>query len=108
MRSYSSQTEIRPKVSTMPRQKTEAAAYLNLYKLSVEKKRLQYELETIEQRQQRIQKRLAFLNSQVAELEKSAANLCPEKPIHSLGAVLPRAKQATPESASLNTLFLEY
>ncbi|MCY7276637.1 MAG: hypothetical protein LH702_23605 [Phormidesmis sp. CAN_BIN44] len=69
MRPYCSLTDARPKISSMPRPKTEAAAYLNLYKLSVEKKRLQYELDTIEQRRERIQKRLVFLENQVAELQ---------------------------------------
>ncbi|KAM3104145.1 hypothetical protein [Phormidesmis sp. 146-35] len=104
MRPYASQTETRPRISTMPRQQTEAAAYLNLYKLSVEKKRLQYELETIEQRRQRIEKRLAFLDSQVAELEKSAERLGTQAP----RVNYPIAKQAVPDVASFNTLFLEY
>ena len=103
MRPYSLQTEIRSQISTMPRQKTEAAAYLNLYKLSVEKKRLQYELETIEQRRQRIQKRLAFLDNQVAEAEKSAEELRETPP----RMICPLSKQ-TPPNAAFNMLFLEY
>jgi len=104
MRPYASQTGSRPQISTMPRQKTEAAAYLNLYKLSVEKNRLQYELETIEQRRQHIQKRLSFLDSQVAELEKSTEKLGTEAP----RVTRPIVKQAAPDAASFNTLFLEY
>lgn len=91
-------TEARPKISTMPRPQTEASAYLNLYKLSIEKKRLQSELDAIEQRQRRIQKRLSFLDSQVAEMQKAA-----EAP-----KLAPVAKQSAPDSAALNTLFLEY
>ncbi len=49
--------------STLPRPKTEAATYLNLYKLTIEKKRLEHELESIEVRRHRIQKRLTFLGS---------------------------------------------
>jgi hypothetical protein len=104
MRPYASQSETRPRISTMPRQNTEAAAYLNLYKLSVEKKRLQYELGTIDQRRQRIQKRLAFLDSQVSELEKSAEKLGIEAP----KVLCPIVRQAAPDTASFNTLFLEY
>jgi predicted nucleic acid-binding Zn-ribbon protein len=104
MRPYSALTDIRPKVSTMPRQKTEAAAYLNLYKLSVEKKRLQYELDTLDQRRQRIQKRLAFLDSQVAELERSAQELRSSEP--STPPAI--AQKATAETKGFDTLFLDY
>jgi hypothetical protein len=109
MRPHASQTETRPKISTMPRQKTEAAAYLNLYKLSVEKKRLQYELETIEQRHQKIQKRLAFLDGQVAELEKSAERRGTGAPKVSYSIdKQPAPDPASFNPASFNTLFLEY
>lgn len=75
MRPQPAPGDIRPKISTMPRQKTEAAAYLNIYKLTVEKKRLQQELETLEQRRERIQRRLALLDTQITDLESSAHNL---------------------------------
>ncbi len=92
-------TDSRPKISTMPRPQTEAAAYLNLYKLSIEKKRLQYELDSIDQRRHRIQKRLSFLESQVAEMQQSAHASAPK--------LMPVNKNSAPDSA-LNTLFLEY
>ncbi len=103
MRPYCLLTDIRPKISSMPRQKTEAAAYLNLYKLSVEKKRLHYELDTIEQRRERIQKRLAFLESQVAELEKPP-QLTQDRSLSARSI----AKQAASDSAVFETLLLEY
>ncbi len=103
MRPYCLLTDIRPKISSMPRQKTEAAAYLNLYKLSVEKKRLQYELDTIEQRRERIQKRLAFLESQVVELEKPSQPTPDVRP-----SVCSVVKKAAPDKAAFETLFLEY
>ncbi|MEP0915729.1 hypothetical protein NC981_02795 [Leptolyngbya sp. DQ-M1] len=89
-------TDSRPKISTMPRPQTEATAYLNLYKLAIEKKRLQTELDSIEQRRHRIQKRLSFLESQVSEMQRESA---------------PKLTSVTKISASdsaLNTLFLEY
>ena len=95
----------------MPRQKTEAAAYLNLYKLSVEKKRLQYELDTIEQRRQRIQKRLAFLESQVVEMGQAAEIMRNESASGSPIASPARSKitkQAAPDTAAFEMLFLEY
>ncbi len=103
MRPYCSLTDARPKISSMPRPKTEAAAYLNLYKLSVEKKRLQYELDTIEQRRERIQKRLAFLESQVAELQKTPQ---PSEEVRSSARSI--IQQASPDKAAFKTMFLEY
>ncbi|MBD1859918.1 MULTISPECIES: hypothetical protein [Leptolyngbya] len=83
----------------MPRPQTEATAYLNLYKLSIEKKRLQCELDSIEQRRHRIQKRLSFLESQVAEMQQSAQVSTPK--------LVSVEKNSAPDSA-LNMLFLEY
>ncbi len=57
------------KISTVPRQKTEAADYLELYQLAIEKKRLNQELETIEQRRQQIQQRLAELQDTMNQLQ---------------------------------------
>lgn len=104
MRRHVTQTQIRPKVSTMPRSQTEAAAYLEIYKLVNEKKRLQQELELLEQRRERIQKRLEVLNVQVLELEQDAHQLRDAAPS--------QPKLSTPiETAnpkSFNMLFLEY
>ncbi len=72
MRPPLSQTPIRPKVSTMPRAKTEAAAYLDIYKLVTERKRLEQELESLNQRRDRILKRLEVLNQQAEALETVA------------------------------------
>jgi Skp family chaperone for outer membrane proteins len=105
MRPNSSLADSRPKFSSMPRQKTEAAAYLNLYKLSIEKKRLEHELATLETRRGRIQKRLAFLNSQVAELDKNAQQNEKVTPSEQASA---SAKEAAPDTTAFNTLFLEY
>lgn len=103
MRPYSSLIDARPKISSMPRPKTEATAYLNLYKLAVEKKRLQYELDTIEQRRERIQKRLAFLESEVAELQKAPQPAEEVRPL-----VRSIASKAAPDKAAFKTMFLEY
>jgi len=75
MRPHPSQTPIRPKVSTMPRQKTEAAAYLDIYKLVTERKRLEQELDVLEQRRERILQRLDVLAQQTQALEASAQDL---------------------------------
>jgi hypothetical protein len=99
--------EIRPKISTMPRQKSEAAAILDLYKLVVEKKRLQQELQTLEQRCQQINRRLAGLDQQIASVEHNVQHLRDQEGNH-----LPEAESTATLSVSLpedfETLFLEY
>ncbi|MBP0028615.1 hypothetical protein [Roseofilum sp. Guam] len=66
-----SRRSIPPKISTIPRQQSEASDYLNLYQLAVEKQRLSQELQTIEQRSQQIEKRLAVINHQMDRLKKN-------------------------------------
>jgi hypothetical protein len=67
--------KIRPKISTMPRQRTEAAALLDLYKLAIEKERLSQELITIDQRRQQILDRMVMLEQQVMQLEQRTKQL---------------------------------
>jgi DNA gyrase/topoisomerase IV subunit A len=68
-------SRIFPKVSTLPRQRTEAAHYLDMYKLTVEKKRIQQELDNINQKQQRLQERLAEIDHQLEGLGDGAEAL---------------------------------
>ena len=75
MRSPLSQNLNPPKISMMPRPKAEAAASLDVYKLITEKTRLESELETLEQRRDRIVQRLEILDTQVETLENSAQQL---------------------------------
>jgi chromosome segregation ATPase len=75
MRRPIAQRTIRPKVSTMPRQKSEAAAFLDIYKLTVEKKRLEQELEYLDQRRVQINQRLTVLDQQVNGLEHTVEDL---------------------------------
>ncbi len=104
MRPRPSQGQIRPKVSTLPRQTTEAAAYLDIYKLVNERKRLQQELEMLEQRRDRIQQRLTTIESQVEQLEQTTRRLRDSIPLE---ANLARPTEAI-AAANFNTLFLEY
>jgi len=62
----------RPKISTMPRQQSEASQYLDIYKLAVEKKRLKQELASLDARRDRIQERLNMLEQQIADLDHTA------------------------------------
>lgn len=64
-----------PKISTMPRPATEAAQYLDMYKLTVEKTRLEQELEYIDGRRQQLCDRLAEINQETANLDATATNL---------------------------------
>lgn len=104
MRPHLSQPPIRQKVSTLPRQKTEASAYLDIYKLVSEKKRLQQELEQVEQRRDRILKRLEALESQVLGLEQIAQQLRLNP--GSLSPPITPTKPGQPDT--FNTFFLEY
>ncbi|UBF25974.1 hypothetical protein K9N68_31295 [Kovacikia minuta CCNUW1] len=104
MRPHFRQERTRPQISTMPRQNTEASAYLDIYKLVNEKKRLQKELVSLEQRRDRIQTRLQAIESQIGELKESADRLQDASP----AAPKPMTQGQPVELGSFNTLFLEY
>jgi chromosome segregation ATPase len=106
MRRHLAQANIRPKISTMPRQKTEAAAFLDIYKLVIEKKRLQQELQTMDERRLQIQKRLVVLESQVSGLEQSVQHMRDEE----ANPTPPQAKAAIapPASGTFDMEFLDY
>jgi predicted nuclease with TOPRIM domain len=103
MRPQICQAQIRPKVSSIPRQQTEASAYLDIYKLVNEKKRLQQELEKLEQRRDRIQQRLQTIDVEVEQLKQSAQNLSQDTPVEKQIAALAQTIQS-----DFSTLFLEY
>lgn len=109
MRPHLSKPSIRPKVSTMPRQKTEAAAYLDIYKLVNERKRLEQELTGLEQRRDRILQRLALIDQQTQVLEASAHTLRETghevAPSHAVPSV---AQPSSAAAESYNLLYLEY
>lgn len=65
-------SRINPKVSTMPRQQSESAHYLDVYKLTIEKRRLRQELESLDKRRERIQTRLDALEQQIHSAEGKA------------------------------------
>ncbi len=67
--------KIHPRVSTLPRQQTEAAHYLDMYKLTVEKNRIHQELESLEQRRQKLYTRLAEIDQQANGLGQLANTL---------------------------------
>lgn len=106
---------IHPKVSTMPRQQTEASHYLNIYKLTIEKKRLRQELKSLDQRRDRLQNRLEVLEQEIAVLDDQAHQM--REPIaasqHSLSepnsVIYPPATPRTAHDADVfNTVTLDY
>ena len=100
---------IRPKISTMPRPKTEATAYLNIYKLTVEKKRLQDALQHMEERKCQIEQRLTSLYQ---EIEAIKVSIAPEEIMDSLEpktiALAPTPKMTPKTTQGFETQFLEY
>ena len=62
------QRSIHPKISSMPRKQSEATTHLEIYKMSVEKNRLQQELENLKNREKHIVKRLTEIEKQTKEL----------------------------------------
>ncbi|MGF1570102.1 MAG: hypothetical protein ACFCVD_18865 [Nodosilinea sp.] len=58
--------KIYPKISTLPRPRTEASHHLNLYRLASEKAQILQELEVIHQRRQRLHTRLAEIEQQIS------------------------------------------
>lgn len=103
----SAKSTIRPKISTMPRQKSEAAAFLNIYKLVIEKKRLQEELENIEERREQIHQRLAVLDQQVAHLEGNVQRLREQDNAGS-SAETQRSQPQSTSQGEFNTFYLDY
>ncbi|MBD0266844.1 MAG: hypothetical protein ICV77_00985 [Cyanobacteria bacterium Co-bin8] len=108
------QRKILPKISTLPRQRTEAAHYLDMYKLTVEKKRLQQELQSLEERQQQIKQRLEELDAHTSALEEGAQQLRNtdngQASAPTSNVYLPSSRAASAPSApdDFNLLFLEY
>ncbi len=68
MSSLSHLRSIHPKISSMPRQQSEALTHLEVYKMSVEKQRLEKELQNLKNREQKIIQRLAKIEQEKEKL----------------------------------------
>lgn len=112
MHPQSPRSRIQPKISTLPRQRSEATNYLDIYKLVIEKKRLQKELETLTQRQQQIQQHLDIINRQVAALKEAAETLALQETEAKVAApgdrVLEQPRAGQPSEQQYQTEFLDY
>jgi chromosome segregation ATPase len=106
-RSQQARGRIRPKISTMPRQRSEAAAFLNIYKLVIEKKRLEQELESLDERRKQICDRIAVLNQHVGNLETSVDQMRARE-AKPQTKTAPTVRPNSEQSDDLNTVFLDY
>jgi chromosome segregation ATPase len=66
---------IRPKITTMPRSKSESSHQLELYKLVTEQQRIKQELNFIEQRTVLLKQRLITLKTQIEDTERNIHDL---------------------------------
>ncbi|MEB3882996.1 sugar ABC transporter ATP-binding protein [Lyngbya sp. CCY1209] len=111
---YRRQRRIQPKLSAIPRRKSEDGIYRSLYQLSVEKKRLQQELSDLQDRSEVIQQRLSAIEGQLGKLEADVKQL--GDPSATQSAVHPpqnKTSENRPETpsksdADMNTFMVDY
>ena len=94
----------------MPRQKSEASHYLDIYKLTVEKRRLKQELDNLIKKQRRIQDRLGLIEQQIEALDGSAQRLRqPSSPSEPSSVIYPPTSSSQPEAEDdFGTMTLDY
>jgi len=95
--------KIVPKISTLPRKKTEASQHLECYKLAVEKARLQQELQALAVRQRQIKDRLGVLEQQLGQTQPAPKLEDASQP--TTRVYRPERPQA---GGSFNTVTLDY
>ncbi len=110
---YKYHRQIQPKLSAIPRQKSQANLYRNSYLLEVEKNRLTEELEVLQSRSHIIEQRLALIEDQLGELEKDVTELSvppSPKPPNNLPVNNPEPPpQSNPTNSShINTFMVDY
>ena len=62
--------QIRPQISSMPRDRSEAAEQLELYRLVAKRQRIQSELKLIEKRADLLKQQLEILGGKIGDTEK--------------------------------------
>jgi chromosome segregation ATPase len=110
---YRHQRRIQPKLSAIPRRKSEDGIYRSLYQLSVEKKRLQEELADLQERSEVIQKRLSTIEDQLGSLETDVKKLGDRAESKSATNPVQNNPQKPPETPSksdsdMNTFMVDY
>lgn len=106
----------RPKISTMPRNQTEASEQLELYKMVTKRQRMQQELQFMEKRLEQLRQELSVLDNQIENTEKTIQNLRQntEEKIPTLRQRTPSSTQSATrpkigsESSNFQTFYLEY
>lgn len=96
---------IHPKISSMPRKQSKALTHLEIYKMSVEKQRLEKELQNLKNREKQISKRLAEIEKHTETLLSSV-----NAPASSTEPRAPK-KQSSPSLGSafdFEEVYLEY
>ncbi|MFB2839052.1 hypothetical protein [Floridanema evergladense] len=96
---------IRPKISTMPRNNSQASKQLELYKLVTEQQRIQQELIFMEQRVQQLKQRLIVLDSQRNSTEKAIQDL---RNVVTNSPKNPGSSEPVVEVSKFQTYYLEY
>ncbi|WP_199245283.1 hypothetical protein [[Phormidium] sp. ETS-05] len=94
---------IQPRISSMPRQQSEAATHRQMYQLLVEKQRLLQELQHLEQRRYAINQRLEGIATQLIDLEYGAGQLQQKSAV--IDGQIPASDA---NSMGFETMFLEY
>lgn len=96
MQNHNSRKVFHPKLSTMPRNKSEAAEQLKLYKLVTERLHIQQELQFIEQRVKLLQERMVSLDQEIETTEKGIQELRQATPPSSLLKFIQESEQTNP------------
>lgn len=100
--------QIRPKFSSMPRQRSESAAFLDSYKLTVEKKRLQQELDSLNQRRDQIMQRLTIIDRQVGQLGDKAEQYRNAEPYQQPQQASQSKSSPSSSSQTFDTFIVDY
>ncbi len=114
MNNIHSRRTIRPTISTIPRNQSEAAKQLELYKMVTKRQRIQQELQFMEQRLQVLKQQMSSLDSQIESTEKTIQDLRQSPPTSSESSTpqtsLPRptAPHKDVKSSHFQTFYLEY
>ncbi|MDZ8262865.1 gas vesicle protein [Nostoc sp. ChiQUE01b] len=89
----------RPKISTMPRLKSEASEQLKLYKMVSDRQRIQQELKFMTERLEQLKQHLSDLDTQIQQTELSIQNLRQSPPSQT------QTMRVTPTNNTIETLF---
>lgn len=102
--------KIPQKLSSMPRQRSEATTYLTVYKNVVEKERLQKELQNLERRCNQIRERLAILNQLTSkELKQQVEpNHVNTNKLNNQQSEKPPTKKSAEQPSKFKTITLGY